>query len=70
MGLNWLKYLEKHVGDEEEIEEIEVKVEYEDGTKRKWIFTSNQDPVYEDGEDEEDEEEDSDEDGAEDDSED
>ncbi|MGG4496874.1 DNA primase [Brevibacillus reuszeri] len=60
MGLNWLKYLQQHVGDDDDIEEVEVKVEYEDGTKKKWIFTDSQDPVYEDDEDEEDEEDEGD----------
>ncbi|MFP3389810.1 DNA primase [Brevibacillus sp. SIMBA_040] len=70
MGLNWLKYLQNEVGDDDEIEEIEVKIEYEDGTKKKWIFTGDQDPVYEDGEDEDDEDEEgeSEEDDSEDDS--
>ncbi|WP_289136619.1 DNA primase [uncultured Brevibacillus sp.] len=72
MGLNWLKYLQNEVGDDGEIEEIEVKIEYEDGTKKKWIFTGDQDPVYEDGEDEDEEgdseEGDSEEDDSEDDS--
>ncbi|GIO06361.1 hypothetical protein J31TS6_23890 [Brevibacillus reuszeri] len=72
MGLNWLKYLQNEVGDDDDIEEIEVKIEYEDGTKKKWIFTGDQDPVYEDGEDEDEEgdseEDDSEEDGSEDDS--
>lgn len=70
MGLNWLKYLQNEVGEDDEIEEIEVKIEYEDGTKKKWIFTGDQDPVYEDGEDEDEEGEegDSEEDDSEDDS--
>ena len=69
MGLNWLKYLQNEVGDDGDIEEIEVKIEYEDGTKKKWIFTGDQDPVYEDGEDEDDsDEDDSEEDDSEDDS--
>lgn len=67
MGLNWLKYLQQHVGDDDDIEEIEVKVEYEDGTKKKWIFTGSQDPVYEDGEDD-DEDDDAEGDDSEDDS--
>lgn len=70
MGLNWLKYLQNEVGDDDDIEEIEVKIEYEDGTKKKWIFTGDQDPVYEDGEDEDEDEEDEEGDSEEDDSED
>ncbi|MGN7470334.1 DNA primase [Brevibacillus sp. SAFN-007a] len=62
--MDWLKYLRDAVGEDEEIEEIEVKVEYEDGTKKKWIFSRNADPVLEDNDevDEEDEEDEEDED--------
>ncbi|QRG65613.1 DNA primase [Brevibacillus choshinensis] len=56
MGLQWLKYLRDEVGNDEGIEEIEVKIEYEDGTKKKWIFVGDNEPIFEDGEDEEDEE--------------
>ncbi|MFD2371199.1 hypothetical protein ACFSO0_14850 [Brevibacillus sp. GCM10020057] len=60
MGGKWLKYLRDTVGDDEGIEEVEVKLEYRDGTKKKWIFVGDNEPVLEDGEDEaedEDEEE-------------
>ncbi|WP_198159974.1 hypothetical protein [Brevibacillus parabrevis] len=56
--MDWLRYLRDAVGEEEDIEEIEVKVEYEDGTKKKWIFSRNQDPVLEDNDDEDEEDED------------
>ncbi|MGZ0049859.1 hypothetical protein [Brevibacillus gelatini] len=53
--MDWLRYLRDAVGEDDGIEEIEVKVEYEDGTKKKWIFSKNQAPFLEDDEDEEDE---------------
>ncbi|WP_301169170.1 DNA primase [Brevibacillus nitrificans] len=65
MGLKWLKYLKDEVvGADDGIEEVEVKIEYRDGTKRKWTFVGDNEPIIEDGEDEEDEEDD--EDGSED----
>ncbi|WNC12661.1 hypothetical protein [Brevibacillus brevis] len=57
MGLKWLKYLREKVGDDDEIVEIKVKVEYRDGRKRKYIFAGNNPPVVEDDIDEEDENE-------------
>lgn len=56
MGLKWLKYLRDAIGDEDGIEEVEVKLEYRDGTKKKWIFVGDDEPIVEDGEDEDDEE--------------
>ncbi|MDR7317304.1 MULTISPECIES: DNA primase [Brevibacillus] len=57
MGLKWLKYLKDEVvGAEDGIEEVEVKIEYRDGTKRKWTFVGDNEPIIEDGEDEEDDE--------------
>ncbi|MDF2682481.1 MAG: hypothetical protein K0R47_3671 [Brevibacillus sp.] len=66
MGLNWLRYLNEEVGDDEGIEEVEVKIEYRDGMKKKWTFVGDNEPIFEDGEDEEDDEDDDDdEDGSE-----
>jgi len=56
MGLKWLKYLRDEVGDDDGIEEVEVKLEYRDGTKKKWTFVGDNEPILEDGEDEVDDE--------------
>lgn len=61
MGQKWLRYLREEVGNDEGIEEIEVKLEYRDGAKKKLIFVGDNDPIIEDGEDEDDEEDDEDE---------
>jgi hypothetical protein len=62
MGQKWLDYLKKHVGDDGNIEELEVKIEYRDGSKRKWIFASGQEPVLEEDDDDDEDEDDDDED--------
>lgn len=68
MGNNWLLRLRQIVEGDEEIEEMEVKVEYEDGSKRKWTFAEDgvlieEDIDEEDDEDDEDEGDEEDEDG-------
>lgn len=63
MGNDWLRQLRQIIEDDDDIEELEVKVEYEDGRKKKWIFTGDARPVLEDNDDEEDDDEDEDSDG-------
>ena len=58
MGNDWLRQLRHIIEDDDDIEELEVKVEYEDGRKKKWIFTGDARPVLEDNDDEEDDEDD------------
>ncbi|CAM3254364.1 DNA primase [Brevibacillus invocatus] len=62
MGNDWLRQLRQIIEDDDDIEELEVKVEYEDGRKKKWIFTGDARPVLEDNDDEEDDEDDEDDD--------
>ncbi|MFS0563928.1 DNA primase [Brevibacillus invocatus] len=66
MGNDWLRQLRQIIEDDDDIEELEVKVEYEDGRKKKWIFTGDARPVLEDNDDEEDDDEDEDSDGSDD----
>lgn len=58
MGNDWLRQLRQIIEDDDDIEELEVKVEYEDGRKKKWIFTDDASPVLEDNDDEEDDDDD------------
>lgn len=70
MGNRWLEQLRNILDDDDDIEEVEVKVEYEDGGKRKWLFRGDEDPVLEDNDEEDDEDEEEDEEDGEEDDED
>ncbi|WP_400163349.1 DNA primase [Brevibacillus sp. TJ4] len=61
MGNNWLLRLRQIVEGDEEIEEMEVKVEYEDGSKRKWTFAEDGVLIEEDIDEEDDEDDEGDE---------
>ena len=58
MGNDWLRQLRQIIEDDDDIEELEVKVEYEVGRKKKWIFVGGARPVLEDNDDEEDDDDD------------
>lgn len=61
MGNDWLRQLRNIIREDDDIEEMEVKVEYEDGRKKKWIFTDDESPVLEDNDDEDDDDDEDDE---------